>query len=144
MTTNRDIPFAKSLIDYISRWLGMTFLPGYREAFAPKRPDNKKSDSPAVEKTIASTAKVALPESKKAQLNQISNRIDDLIGMVNKPQPQPEPVAAGDRQKLMTSFNGQFSHFQEDAPVCDTCGSITVRNGNCYRCHNCGSSMGCS
>ena len=31
-----------------------------------------------------------------------------------------------------------------DAPACDTCGSITVRNGTCYRCHNCGNSMGCS
>lgn len=32
----------------------------------------------------------------------------------------------------------------EDSPVCDTCGSITVRNGACYRCMNCGNSMGCS
>jgi ribonucleoside-diphosphate reductase alpha chain len=31
-----------------------------------------------------------------------------------------------------------------DAPACDSCGSITVRNGTCYRCMNCGSSMGCS
>jgi ribonucleoside-diphosphate reductase alpha chain len=38
----------------------------------------------------------------------------------------------------------QFSHFQEDAPACDVCGSITVRNGNCYKCYNCGSSLGCS
>ena len=38
----------------------------------------------------------------------------------------------------------QFSHFQEDAPACDVCGSITVRNGNCYKCFNCGSSLGCS
>ncbi len=43
MTTNREIPFAKSLIDYISRWLGMTFLPGYYEANAPKRGDGKDS-----------------------------------------------------------------------------------------------------
>jgi ribonucleoside-diphosphate reductase alpha chain len=35
MTTNRDIPFAKSLVDYIFRWLGMEFIPGYREANAP-------------------------------------------------------------------------------------------------------------
>jgi ribonucleoside-diphosphate reductase alpha chain len=35
-------------------------------------------------------------------------------------------------------------HFMEDAPACDTCGSITVRNGACYRCFNCGNSMGCS
>ena len=41
MTTNREIPFAKSLIDYISRWLGMTFLPGYYEANAPKRGDGQ-------------------------------------------------------------------------------------------------------
>ena len=33
---------------------------------------------------------------------------------------------------------------QEDAPVCDQCGAITVRNGSCYRCFVCGSSMGCS
>jgi hypothetical protein len=38
----------------------------------------------------------------------------------------------------------QFASFQTDAPACDNCGSITVRNGNCYLCHNCGSSMGCS
>jgi hypothetical protein len=31
-----------------------------------------------------------------------------------------------------------------DAPACDGCGSITVRNGTCYRCLNCGNSMGCS
>ena len=33
---------------------------------------------------------------------------------------------------------------QTDAPACDVCGSITVRNGTCYKCHNCGNSMGCS
>ncbi|MFP6666664.1 MAG: vitamin B12-dependent ribonucleotide reductase, partial [Pirellulales bacterium] len=38
----------------------------------------------------------------------------------------------------------QFSKFQTDAPSCDNCGAITVRNGNCYLCHNCGNSMGCS
>ncbi len=38
----------------------------------------------------------------------------------------------------------QFAKFQADAPACDNCGAITVRNGNCYLCHNCGNSMGCS
>ena len=40
--------------------------------------------------------------------------------------------------------NDQFAKFQLDAPSCDNCGNITVRNGNCYLCHNCGNSMGCS
>jgi len=38
----------------------------------------------------------------------------------------------------------QFEHFMDDAPACDICGSITVRNGACYKCFNCGNSMGCS
>src|SRR6185295_18630575 len=37
MTTNSDIPFAKSLVDYIFRWMGMQFIAGYREMNAPKR-----------------------------------------------------------------------------------------------------------
>ncbi len=47
------------------------------------------------------------------------------------------PASHGDR-------NQQFASFQSDAPTCDNCGAITVRNGNCYLCHNCGNSMGCS
>ena len=46
--------------------------------------------------------------------------------------------------KIMQEFNSQFEHLQDDAPVCDICGSITVRNGTCYKCFNCGNSMGCS
>ncbi|MFO0828197.1 MAG: adenosylcobalamin-dependent ribonucleoside-diphosphate reductase [Phycisphaerales bacterium] len=37
MTTNRDIPFAKSLVDYIFRWMGMQFIEGYRASNAPHR-----------------------------------------------------------------------------------------------------------
>jgi ribonucleoside-diphosphate reductase alpha chain len=44
----------------------------------------------------------------------------------------------------MKQFNNQFAHFSTDAPACDICGSITVRNGTCYKCFNCGNSMGCS
>jgi ribonucleoside-diphosphate reductase alpha chain len=43
-----------------------------------------------------------------------------------------------------TERSQQFASFQSDAPSCDNCGAITVRNGNCYLCHNCGNSMGCS
>src|SRR6185437_2848979 len=43
-----------------------------------------------------------------------------------------------------SSRSDQFASFQVDAPACDNCGAITVRYGNCYLCHNCGNSMGCS
>jgi len=47
-------------------------------------------------------------------------------------------------EEVMQQFNAQFEHFEDDAPVCDICGAITVRNGNCHKCYNCGNSMGCS
>src|SRR6185436_11443343 len=46
MTRNPEIPIAKSLIDYIFRWLAMEFIPGYRAANAPKRAQRPTSSSP--------------------------------------------------------------------------------------------------
>ncbi len=56
------------------------------------------------------------------------------------PSQPASPAPASGRARI----DSQFDHFMEDAPVCDNCGSITVRNGACYRCFNCGNSMGCS
>ena len=59
------------------------------------------------------------------------------------------PASIGPRPKVEAAFaeNSQdalFGKFSGDAPLCGTCGHITVRNGTCYRCMNCGNSMGCS
>jgi ribonucleoside-diphosphate reductase alpha chain len=43
-----------------------------------------------------------------------------------------------------TRVDDFLSNLDGDAPPCDLCGHITVRNGTCYRCLNCGNSMGCS
>ena len=53
-------------------------------------------------------------------------------------------ISAGYSYGNYASRSEQFASFQTDAPSCDNCGAITVRNGNCYLCHNCGNSMGCS
>jgi ribonucleoside-diphosphate reductase alpha chain len=42
------------------------------------------------------------------------------------------------------ALDAQLEEMMGDAPVCDGCGHITVRNGACYKCLNCGNSMGCS
>jgi ribonucleoside-diphosphate reductase alpha chain len=57
-------------------------------------------------------------------------------------QKSAPPLAPGRRgasgqDELLGKLSG-------DAPFCDTCGHITVRNGTCYKCLNCGNSMGCS
>ncbi len=139
-TKNQDIPHAKSVVDYIYRWLGMEFVPGYREANSPRFNGNNghgnghapaaTTDSVTKELTslIETHVNGASSTSTTAQLANASSGLDVL----------PE---SGDSPAVR---NKQFARFQSDAPACDSCGAITVRNGNCYLCHNCGASMGCS
>ncbi|MBI3987238.1 MAG: vitamin B12-dependent ribonucleotide reductase, partial [Lentisphaerae bacterium] len=102
-TKNPDIPYAKSLVDYIFRWMQLTFPNG--------------------QKKLVKTGE-ATPSAQRAA-----------------PAPAAAVQPAGDAKD---GRNEQHKGFQADAPVCDQCGSITVRSGSCYRCYNCGSSMGCS
>lgn len=74
----------------------------------------------------------------------------------DEPVKQPElssvrVVAATAAQVTRTQKNGSMDavslaakSMQSDAPACNTCGHITVRSGTCYKCLNCGNSMGCS
>jgi len=168
MTSNRDIPFAKSLIDYIFCWLGCQFIPGYADKNTPSRPgvsgtaENKNATTAKklVEKTKdlaqkIAEAKVLKREEKEAlvarhttkqeatsrgRLSGLANRISALVGS----SVSDESGALPSELKAMQQFNTQFSHFPDDAPACDICGAITVRNGTCYKCYNCGNSMGCS
>ena len=116
-TKNPDIPMAKSIVDYIFRWLSITFPNGRARNFIP-------SD----EREAANKGRIAEAESA-------------AIAAEPK-QPRMTEVAAPGGQD--TKIDDQFAHYQEDAPACDLCGAITVRNGACYRCYNCGNSMGCS
>jgi len=59
--------------------------------------------------------------------------------------PKSEALAKGSLLKAEASaLDEQLSGLMGDAPFCSTCGHITVRNGACYKCLNCGNSMGCS
>jgi ribonucleoside-diphosphate reductase alpha chain len=67
-------------------------------------------------------------------------------------QPQPVklaphrmPSASGTRSGAgLDAINAAARSMQSDAPACNTCGHITIRSGTCYKCLNCGNSMGCS
>ena len=113
-TGNQEIPNAKSVVDYIFRWLGIRFQPGYGE------PNG------------------AVPIATASVESEVVASIADIEQSV------AEVVTAHASGETVEVRNQQFAQFQVDAPACDGCGAITVRNGNCYLCHNCGNSMGCS
>jgi ribonucleoside-diphosphate reductase alpha chain len=118
-SSNPDIGFAKSIMDYIFRWLQMRFLSGQQQfLFENLRPKP-----------------VAAPEG-----------IGDLNGSIssgpttNDQRPDQRPttgsIHAADALAGMIDMG--------DAPSCHVCGSIMVRNGSCYKCMSCGSTSGCS
>ncbi|MEL6107527.1 MAG: vitamin B12-dependent ribonucleotide reductase [Planctomycetota bacterium] len=129
-TSNKDIRIAKSVVDYIARWLGLTFM----------SKDNSIPDSvhtkPVDPINMANGPEVVTPESPivVSERASVLQNLSSSNGNGN----------GNGRKDKDENRQDQFARFQMDAPSCDNCGSITVRNGNCYLCHNCGASMGCS
>ena len=126
-TKNPDIRQASSIIDYVFRWLAFQFLPGYREATRPAQPE---LTIPGLEDALKKSVNRPVPELP----------IAEDTGVINV--------------KAVTGGNGHgyakgltlTSTFQNqgDAPTCPSCGHVAVRNGACYKCLNCGESLGCS
>jgi ribonucleoside-diphosphate reductase alpha chain len=161
-TKNPDIKIAKSLVDYIFRWLGVTFLPGYREA--------NKALGPSPTDATPPEPGEAEPEPRPAATMAGGQAVAHGSAKTTRPPNGSAPPAGNGRgaPRRAAKRNGstavdrlsaallaevaasplsrteQFASFQTDAPTCDNCGAITVRAGNCYLCYNCGSSMGCS
>lgn len=98
MTSNPQIPMAKSVVDYIFRWMASKFL---QPAIAKKVGVLQTEDTPVETKVSGAT----LDDEDSIEWSQ---------------------------------------HLQADAPPCPECGSMTIRNGICYSCPNCGATTGCS
>ncbi len=115
-TKNKEIPIAKSIVDYIFRWMASHFLPveDQDEVGVIRREAAPIADKPparsADESRDAEFKVIAAPEANKT---------------------------ANEIPKLAFVNTG-------DAPACPDCGAITVRSGSCYKCLNCGATTGCS
>jgi ribonucleoside-diphosphate reductase alpha chain len=113
-SSNPDIGFAKSIMDYIFRWLQMRFFSGQQQfLFENLRP-----------KPVAGPAPEGIGE------------LNGSAGSASETRPGSGSMHAADALAGMIDMG--------DAPSCHVCGSIMVRNGSCYKCMSCGSTSGCS
>jgi len=112
-TSNQDIPIAKSIIDYVFRWLGQKFL-------------SQNQVDTEIQETFG----------KQVESTQLFSD-EEFSGDLNATHIMPLENQLELREK-------QVATMQSDAPPCQACGSIMVRNGTCYRCLNCGATSGCS
>jgi ribonucleoside-diphosphate reductase alpha chain len=117
ITNNREIPIAKSLVDYVFRYLGNRYL------------------------EIEDGDVVGAPSSVAPGRTSQPSRLREVSGSGGTASPLLGAVAGG--AVAGTAPAASFIN-QADAPSCMDCGSIMVRNGACYKCHNCGTTSGCS
>ena len=115
-TSNPDIGFAKSIMDYIFRWLQLRFLTGQQqmlfESFRPKL----SGAGPQATGDVSGSSDQLRTENRELRTGSSVHAADQLAGIIDL----------------------------GDAPSCSFCGSIMTRNGSCYRCGSCGSTSGCS
>jgi ribonucleoside-diphosphate reductase alpha chain len=127
MVDHPNIKSSTSLIDYIFRVLGYEYL-GRTDLVhildAPGNTGEDEWDEPVVK-----------PELSNVRV------MGNSSGASGPKAVKPQPVAASSGE---SSTQDYMRSMQSDAPACNTCGHITVRSGTCYKCLNCGNSMGCS
>jgi ribonucleoside-diphosphate reductase alpha chain len=115
-SSNPDIGFAKSIMDYIFRWLQMRFLSGQQQfLFENLRPK---------------------PQAAPEGVGDLNGAQDSGVVRAPSPAAGSNSIHAADALANMIDMG--------DAPSCHVCGSIMVRNGSCYKCMSCGSTSGCS
>ena len=116
MTKNPEVRFAKSIVDYIFRWMATKFL----SPEAQFRAGVNMREEPAED--AASGAGAAPAPSDRSRQRRTEAKLE----------------AAEAKSEFAAMRN------QEDAPPCSTCGSIMIRSGSCYKCANCGTTSGCA
>ncbi|MCH7974943.1 MAG: vitamin B12-dependent ribonucleotide reductase [Bacteroidetes bacterium] len=133
-TNNKKIPIAKSITDYIFRYLSLKYLGKEHEDPTPE-PEDMLNPAPAV----ASEAKTHGPAADEVQATLFEAA----------PTETPGPALVGTTVEAFMAVGGSSTgaratfQNQEDAPACPNCGSIMVRAGACYSCPNCGNTSGC-
>jgi ribonucleoside-diphosphate reductase alpha chain len=132
---NPDIGFAKSIMDYIFRWLQLRFLTGQQQAlFDGLRPKYVNAPPPATDENGAQRSFGDFTEP--APSSELSSRAEPRSGGAEGSTVRTGAIHASDALKELIDMG--------DAPTCHLCGAIMTRNGSCYRCSECGSTSGCS
>lgn len=139
-----NVKYCTSVIDYIFRVLGMEYLG--RTDFVQVKPEDRDVDDPHREDHAQNefdalvSAQQAADEPKPVPMKRA---IPVEPAQPKLPQNNIDPGLASQFNALR-SQQAQLASMMGDAPLCDTCGSLTRRNGACYVCDSCGRSMGCS
>ena len=159
-TGNPQIGYAKSVMDYIFRWIQLRFLSGTQlDLFTGLSPQQQipvqgtigapfTNSSPQQSFVIPSEAEESAVAFRSAtDADQHSDRTAPQGGIAPDLQARSgldSPTTPEDRGVFHTASAMKDLYDMGDSPSCATCGAIMTRSGSCYRCNECGSTSGCS
>ena len=147
MVDHPNIKSATSVVDYLFRVIAMEYLGRTDLCQVPPKVEEEpvEASSPAPSNTEVTESSVnvhpAILEASKSNSN-AAYAGNGVAAAAPAPSNGAEELARP--EALMLNLSEHLSEMMGDAPICDGCGHITVRNGSCYKCLNCGNSMGCS
>jgi ribonucleoside-diphosphate reductase alpha chain len=132
MVDHPNIKSTTSIVDFVFRCLAYEYLNRTDLVHVLDKPEimntgNDAWDTPGEKTPELSDVRVIAPATGTGGTSSPSIKIQRAAAV----------KAENSTQEYMKSM-------QSDAPACNTCGHITVRSGTCYKCLNCGNSMGCS
>jgi ribonucleoside-diphosphate reductase alpha chain len=128
-TKNPELPIAKSIIDYIFRWLASRFM------------NVEEQEAVGIIRREAVALEMPMPEAEAPM--PASNAPRPEAGGGNGKSELKVIAVGGNGNGHATPTSFAFVN-TADAPSCSECGSLTVRSGSCYKCLNCGATTGCS
>jgi ribonucleoside-diphosphate reductase alpha chain len=132
------VKFATSIVDFIFRALGVEYLHRYDLAHIKPEIDGHVPPEPPSLRHLPEVTEV------QQQQQQDTKPLPHTREATARSAAMNETLAGVDAPAGGSALDAQLDTMMGDAPVCDVCGHITVRNGACYKCLNCGNSMGCS
>ncbi|TXK32809.1 vitamin B12-dependent ribonucleotide reductase [Pontibacter qinzhouensis] len=113
-----NIKSATSVLDYLFKLLGYEYLNRTDLVHVQREEPENQPEAPAA------------PATAIAQAPAVNGKVHQAVS-------QSRTVLLEQTQQVLASMMG-------DAPACNVCGHITIRSGTCYKCLNCGNSLGCS
>ncbi len=137
-TDHPNIKNCTSIIDFVFRVLGMEYLG--RTDFVQVPPKGIQKNK------FENLARIALPLQETMPLEVVPTGQTVTAKLIENGD-EVQPKLGVDVVGAVAPMNGSdaaLGTMMGDAPACPTCGHITVRNGACYKCLNCGDSLGCS
>jgi ribonucleoside-diphosphate reductase alpha chain len=153
-TQNADLGFAKSIMDYIFRWLQLRFLTNEQQSLfqglLKQRSELYVGPADALDPNLTGAAPTAdqlslrttPPQAGIAPEIRAAASPSGVPGFASQLETRNEKLETGRHVHAADALKGLVD--MGDAPSCSTCGAIMTRNGSCYRCMECGSTSGCS